>query len=96
MAHTCCPIIFLLFHFYILVSPYGWQAASLAVGMCMRACMFVCVHRCERSCVHVCVCASVRACMRVCVYTNDIAAAAKWLRAWDTLTMFEATVCGRS
>ena len=21
---------------------------------------------------------------------------AEWLRAWDTLTMFEATVCGRS
>ena len=20
----------------------------------------------------------------------------EWLRAWDTLTMFEATVCGRS
>ena len=20
----------------------------------------------------------------------------RWLRAWDTLTMFEATVCGRS
>ena len=24
------------------------------------------------------------------------AAVAEWLRAWDTLTMFEATVCGRS
>ena len=24
------------------------------------------------------------------------ASVAKWLRAWDTLTMFEATVCGRS
>ena len=23
-------------------------------------------------------------------------AVAEWLRAWDTLTMFEATVCGRS
>ena len=27
-------------------------------------------------------------CMHVCV--------AEWLRAWDTLTMFEAKVCGRS
>ena len=25
-----------------------------------------------------------------------IASVAEWLRAWDTLTMFEATVCGRS
>ena len=24
------------------------------------------------------------------------AAMAKWLRVWDTLPMFEATVCGRS
>ena len=24
------------------------------------------------------------------------ASMAEWLRAWDTLTMFEATVCGRS
>ena len=24
------------------------------------------------------------------------AAVAEWLRAWDTLTMFEATACGRS
>ena len=24
------------------------------------------------------------------------ASVAEWLRAWDTLTMFEATVCGRS
>ena len=24
------------------------------------------------------------------------AAVAVWVRAWDTLTMFEATVCGRS
>ena len=24
------------------------------------------------------------------------AAVAEWLRAWDTLTMFEAMVCGRS
>ena len=24
------------------------------------------------------------------------AAVAEWLRAWETLTMFEATVCGRS
>ena len=24
------------------------------------------------------------------------ATVAEWLRAWDTLTMFEATVCGRS
>ena len=27
---------------------------------------------------------------------NVIAAVAEWVRAWDTLTMFEATVCGRS
>ena len=29
---------------------------------------------------------------------NDLVSAsvAEWLRAWDTLTMFEATVCGRS
>ena len=26
----------------------------------------------------------------------DNASVAKWLRAWDILTMFEATVCGRS
>ena len=25
-----------------------------------------------------------------------VAVVAEWLRAWDTLTMFEATVCGRS
>ena len=25
-----------------------------------------------------------------------IIAVAEWVRAWDTLTMFEATVCGRS
>ena len=25
-----------------------------------------------------------------------IASVAEWLRAWDTLTMFEATMCGRS
>ena len=24
------------------------------------------------------------------------AVVAEWLRAWDTLTIFEATVCGRS
>ena len=24
------------------------------------------------------------------------AAVPEWVRAWDTLTMFEATVCGRS
>ena len=24
------------------------------------------------------------------------ASVAEWLRAWDTMTMFEATVCGRS
>ena len=24
------------------------------------------------------------------------ASVAEWLRAWDTLTIFEATVCGRS
>ena len=24
------------------------------------------------------------------------ASVAEWLRVWDTLTMFEATVCGRS
>ena len=28
--------------------------------------------------------------------TNVTASVAEWLRAWDTLTMFEATVCGRS
>ena len=26
----------------------------------------------------------------------ETASVAEWLRAWDTLTMFEATVCGRS
>ena len=31
--------------------------------------------------------------IRVIVVT---AAVAKWVRAWDTLPMFEATVCGRS
>ena len=29
-----------------------------------------------------------------CVYST--ASVAEWLRAWDTLTMFEATVCVRS
>ena len=28
--------------------------------------------------------------------TGTSASVAEWLRAWDTLTMFEATVCGRS
>ena len=28
--------------------------------------------------------------------TINTASVAEWLRAWDTLTMFEATVCGRS
>ena len=27
---------------------------------------------------------------------SETAAVAEWLRAWNTLTMFEATVCGRS
>ena len=27
---------------------------------------------------------------------RNTASVAEWLRAWDTLTMFEATVCGRS
>ena len=27
---------------------------------------------------------------------SRIDSVAEWLRAWDTLTMFEATVCGRS
>ena len=27
---------------------------------------------------------------------TQTAAVAEWLRAWDTLTMFEVTVCGRS
>ncbi len=31
-------------------------------------------------------------CTSVCL----TASVAEWLRAWDTLTMFEATVCGRS
>ena len=35
------------------------------------------------------------------LYSHDIQylknfSVAEWLRAWDTLTMFEATVCGRS
>ena len=29
-------------------------------------------------------------------YRIVTASVAEWLRAWDTLTMFEATVCGRS
>ena len=29
-------------------------------------------------------------------YNYVTAAVAEWVRAWDTLTMFEATVCGRS
>ena len=30
-------------------------------------------------------------------YCNlNYASVAEWLRVWDTLTMFEATVCGRS
>ena len=29
-------------------------------------------------------------------YYLHIASVAEWLRAWDTLTMFEATVSGRS
>ena len=33
--------------------------------------------------------------MHGCVFTHT-ASVAEWLRAWDTLTMFEATVCGRS
>ena len=31
-----------------------------------------------------------------CLIKRLTASVAKWLRAWDTLTMFEATVCGRS
>ena len=27
---------------------------------------------------------------------QEITSVAEWLRAWDSLTMFEATVCGRS
>ena len=27
---------------------------------------------------------------------SGAAVVAEWARAWDTLTMFEATVCGRS
>ena len=30
------------------------------------------------------------------VTPQTTASVAEWLRAWDTLTMFEATVCGRS
>ena len=33
------------------------------------------------------------ACMHV---STSTASVAEWLRAWDTLTMFEARVCGRS
>ena len=29
-------------------------------------------------------------------WRGQTAAVAEWARAWDTLTMFEATVCGRS
>ena len=29
-------------------------------------------------------------------YHVEVYSVAEWLRAWDTLTMFEATVCGRS
>ena len=27
---------------------------------------------------------------------EETASVAEWIRAWDTLAMFEATVCGRS
>ena len=30
------------------------------------------------------------------VHAEQVKGVAEWLRAWDTLTMFEATVCGRS
>ena len=30
------------------------------------------------------------------IFVTRSASVAEWLRAWDTLTMFEATVCGRS
>ena len=42
---------------------------------------------------------------RLCLYsflpppvsaTKIVTIVTEWLRAWDTLTMFEATVCGRS
>ena len=33
---------------------------------------------------------------RVCNITDIYAAVAEWLEACDTLTMFEAAVCGRS
>ena len=40
-------------------------------------------------------------CLMYCCFLSEhsrhaTAAVAEWLRAWDTLTMFEATVCGRS
>ena len=32
----------------------------------------------------------------VSLFSYSHVAVAEWVRAWDTLTMFEATVCGRS
>ncbi len=45
------------------------------------------------SCIAVGMCGS-ESCLQLYVYV--IASVAEWLRAWDTLTMFEATMCGRS
>ena len=36
-------------------------------------------------------------CEHVCIYIYRLRGrVAEWLRAWDILTMFEATLCGRS
>ena len=34
--------------------------------------------------------------LQIWLWWEATASVAEWLRAWDTLTMFEATVCGRS